>query len=194
MGSADALSRRLKRRASRCPATWGLCGLCVAVWLIWLCASALPPLRGVGGDFVWARALETLFALSPGAVAQGAVWQGVTYALLHGSWAHLLVNLAGLAVTGSALERVLGARRMVALFTLLYIAVPVVGYLNLDALSDFNGYFALFEVPGGDPEADTVAEEETAEASAESGSADENSASAAPVCAESPRIMVQDVR
>ena len=118
MGSADALSRRLKRRASRCPATWGLCGLCVAVWLIWLCASALPPLRGVGGDFVWARALETLFALSPGAVAQGAVWQGVTYALLHGSWAHLLVNLAGLAVTGSALERVLGARRMVALFTL----------------------------------------------------------------------------
>lgn len=64
---------------------------------------------------------------------------------------------------------------LVALFTLLYIAVPVVGYLNLDALSDFNGYFALLEVPGGDPEADTVAEEETAEASAESGSADENS-------------------
>lgn len=118
MGSADALHRRLNRRPSRYPATWGLCGLCVAAWLIGLGAAEVPPLRGAAGDFVWSRAWETLFALSPHAVAQGAVWQGVTYALLHGSWAHLLVNLVGLAVTGATLERLLGGRRTVTLFVL----------------------------------------------------------------------------
>ena len=52
---------------------------------------------------------------------------------------------------------------LIALFTLLYIAVAALSYLNMDALSDYNKYFALYEVPGA-AEDDTVAKEETAEA------------------------------
>ena len=52
---------------------------------------------------------------------------------------------------------------LIALFTLLYIAVAALSYLNMDALSDYNKYFALYEVPGA-AEDDTDAKEETAEA------------------------------
>lgn len=52
---------------------------------------------------------------------------------------------------------------LIALFTLLYIAVAALSYLNMDALSGYNKYFALYEVPGA-AEDDTVAKEETAEA------------------------------
>ena len=52
---------------------------------------------------------------------------------------------------------------LIALFTLLYIAVAALSYLNMDALSDYNKYFALYEVPGA-AEDDADAKEETAEA------------------------------
>ena len=38
---------------------------------------------------------------------------------------------------------------LIVLFTLLYIAVLGLSYLNLDALADYNGYFAMYE---GNPE------------------------------------------
>ena len=52
---------------------------------------------------------------------------------------------------------------LIALFTLLYIAVAALSYLNMDALSDYNKYFALYEVSGA-AEDDADAKEETAEA------------------------------
>lgn len=57
---------------------------------------------------------------------------------------------------------------LIALFTLLYIAVGALSYLNMEALSDYNKYFALFEVPG-EAECDVGTEEEDkiAEAAAE---------------------------
>ena len=58
---------------------------------------------------------------------------------------------------------------LIVLFTLLYIAVLGLSYLNLDALADYNGYFAMYE---GNPDAeelvvDTEATEETGTESAE---------------------------
>lgn len=123
MGPTDAVHRQRPGRLSAgrpdpIPATWGLCGLCVAAFLLGLTAQSVPPLHRGGGDFVWARAFDLLFALRPEAIAQGALWQALTYALLHGHWAHLLINVAGLAVTGATLERLLGGRRTLALFAL----------------------------------------------------------------------------
>lgn len=102
---------------ARAPATWGLCAACLAVWLAQTLAAGvgdLPGLNGVGAD----RALGALFGLRAEAVRAGALWQPFSYAFLHGGWAHLAANLFGLWVTGSALEAVLGARRMVGLFAL----------------------------------------------------------------------------
>ena len=58
---------------------------------------------------------------------------------------------------------------LIVLFTLLYIAVLGLSYLNLDALADYNGYFAMYE---GNPDAeelvvDTEATEETGAENAE---------------------------
>ena len=58
------------------------------------------------------------WALQAWTLHAGAVWQPLTYAFVHGGWAHLLANLFGLALTGAALEAVLGARRLVWLFAL----------------------------------------------------------------------------
>ena len=42
----------------------------------------------------------------------------LTHALMHGGWLHLLVNLGMLCVFGAGVERVLGARGFIALFSL----------------------------------------------------------------------------
>src|SRR5215831_9728438 len=38
-------------------------------------------------------------------------WQLVTYAFLHGGWAHLFFNMLALVMFGSEIERVWGSRR-----------------------------------------------------------------------------------
>lgn len=45
-----------------------------------------------------------------------APWQLVTYAFLHGSLAHLLMNMFGLYMFGSDVERAAGSRRFAALY------------------------------------------------------------------------------
>ena len=49
-------------------------------------------------------------------VGFGAVWQIVTYSLLHGGLWHLLVNLLGLWMFGGDVERVLGSRGLLTLY------------------------------------------------------------------------------
>jgi len=67
-------------------------------------------------------ALITLFALwpfgtpaftGPQAPAGFLPWQLVTYSFLHGNGLHLLINMLGLYMFGSEVERVLGSRRYV---------------------------------------------------------------------------------
>ncbi len=60
------------------------------------------------------------FALWPGG-AQFAPWQLVTYAFLHGGFAHLAFNMLGLMVFGNDLERLWGPRR----FLIFYLASVV---------------------------------------------------------------------
>jgi membrane associated rhomboid family serine protease len=49
-----------------------------------------------------------LFGLSNDRFLHGAVWQLFTYALLHGSWFHLLSNILLLLLMGSRVEHMLG--------------------------------------------------------------------------------------
>lgn len=89
---------------------------------------------------VWALRLLWGIDLAPWAAVQteplraGALWQPLTYALCHGPWWHLAVNLAVLALTGGTLERAVGSRRMLAL-VLLAIPAGAVGFL-LSLLTD----------------------------------------------------------
>ncbi|MFM8830658.1 MAG: rhomboid family intramembrane serine protease, partial [Spartobacteria bacterium] len=56
---------------------------------------------------------DQLFGLSGSGLAQGMIWQFITYQFLHAGILHLAVNMMGLWFTGNILERVLGARSLV---------------------------------------------------------------------------------
>ncbi|MET0501253.1 MAG: rhomboid family intramembrane serine protease [Candidatus Binatia bacterium] len=60
--------------------------------------------------------LLELYGLSSQGVEQGAWWQLITHAFLHGNIWHLLFNMAGLWFAGRIVERVMGTGRFVALY------------------------------------------------------------------------------
>lgn len=76
----------------------------VACFLFFAVGLAAPMLSHPAGG----GAFRALFSLTAEGVRDGAFWQPVTYVFLHGSWLHLAANAFGLAVTGTALERLLG--------------------------------------------------------------------------------------
>jgi len=55
------------------------------------------------------------FALSTEGLGHGYVWQLVTYQFMHAGWIHLILNCWAIIVFGREVERVLGARRYLAL-------------------------------------------------------------------------------
>lgn len=92
------------------------------LWLTWtLMAACLLPflfhLR-VGWHALWHAAdpLSVQLYLWPFASPRFRPWQLLTYALEHGSLPHLLVNLLGLGLFASSLERATGWRRTLSVF------------------------------------------------------------------------------
>lgn len=67
--------------------------------------------------------LYELWGLSRSGLLEGRLWQFVTYAFLHGSWAHLLGNVALLYLAGGALQRILAERW----FLIVFLAGAIVG-------------------------------------------------------------------
>lgn len=65
------------------------------------------------GEAVWMA-----YAFSPARMQEGAAWTLVTTQFLHGGWAHLLMNVAGLVAFGAPVARLFGssARGVVAFF------------------------------------------------------------------------------
>ncbi|MEM9237454.1 MAG: rhomboid family intramembrane serine protease [Verrucomicrobiota bacterium] len=55
------------------------------------------------------------FGLSRMGMMEGKLWQPVSYALIHGSWLHLAINVFGLLAFGSRIERIGGGRQMLIL-------------------------------------------------------------------------------
>lgn len=79
--------------------TWGLIGLCSLLFLA--VQLSRPPLPG---QWAWHQWLT----LWPPGSPRFQLWQPLSYALLHGSWVHLLFNMAGLWLFGTELERRFG--------------------------------------------------------------------------------------
>jgi membrane associated rhomboid family serine protease len=78
-----------------------------ALLLINVAAYFLLPLLGHGIELVMA-----LWPIGPNFMP----WQVMTYAFLHGSFAHLFFNMLGLWMFGSELERVWGDRRFLQFY------------------------------------------------------------------------------
>jgi rhomboid protease GluP len=104
--AAVAFASRMQSR--RPLATWTLCGANALFFLL---------------ETVWGRASSFLEAeLLMGAnnrvlVASGEIWRLLSHAFLHASVMHLLVNSISLISLGGLLERLLGWRRFLVLYT-----------------------------------------------------------------------------
>ena len=89
---------------------WRLRHLSQARWT-WLVVGVVV---GIHGWVVWSGGVQRVvqWYLSCGLrrteVMAGKVWQMGSYALLHGSWPHVLGNALGLLVLGSRVEQILG--------------------------------------------------------------------------------------
>ena len=95
---------------------WVICGGSLALWFLQWAAPSLPPLSDGGLSF--SQELSNALVLRAATLRAGAVWQCFSYALLHGSWMHLAVNMITLWVTGHTLGRILGAQRLAWLIAL----------------------------------------------------------------------------
>ena len=94
--------------SSRAPITKLLVALCCGVYVLQL------------SSFGKAHHLEHLLGLIPRDFVQRVfLWQPVTYLFLHGSLAHLVVNMWALWILGPMLEGYYGSRRFLAYFLLI---------------------------------------------------------------------------
>ena len=66
---------------------------------------------------------DAILGLSSKGMAQGMIWQLISYQFVHAGLMHLIVNMAGLWFTGPVLENMLGPWR----FVRLYLAAGVLG-------------------------------------------------------------------
>jgi membrane associated rhomboid family serine protease len=73
----------------------------------------------------------SFFGLGVEGIARGWFWQFATYAFLHGSFFHLLMNMIGLFFLGPELERHLGARH----FFIMFMFSAVIGGIGWLALT-----------------------------------------------------------
>ncbi|MEP4078894.1 rhomboid family intramembrane serine protease [Haloferula sp.] len=73
--------------------------------------------------------------LSRQGLSNGCYWQPFSYALIHGNWVHLVINVVGLLAIGPRIERIGGGR--------LFLVLLVSGWLA-------GGLFHLLLNPGGE--------------------------------------------
>ncbi len=78
------------------------------------------------------------FGLTRDSFLSGKVWQVVTYALLHGSWLHLVANTGCLLMLGTRLEHYLGSRKLLKI-VVFGILGGAVGHLVLAAAGENAG-------------------------------------------------------
>ncbi len=83
--------------------------------------------------------LATTGPVAPGMPAGFLPWQLITYSFLHGNELHILVNMLGLYMFGSEVERVLGQRRYVTYYFVSVLAAAV-AQLVMSALNPGPAY------------------------------------------------------
>ena len=101
-------------------AVTALCGLMIAVHI----AASFMDAQGVNQLILWFGFIPLrLSAFSTNAAdALPLLWTPVTHAFLHGSWEHLILNVAWLAIFGTPVARRYGPMATVGLFLLTAIA------------------------------------------------------------------------
>ncbi len=108
------------------PAAKAIALICIAVFAVQTAASHVPfPVSEIH-DIPLGNILTYAFGLYWPWLAQGAFWQPVTYAFLHGSLLHLFFNLFTLLFFGSTVEYFLGSRR----FWWVFLGTSVLGGLG----------------------------------------------------------------
>ncbi len=123
--------------------------LSVSLWLVIVnavvyAAQLIVPLAGATTGHVPPR-LESYLALHPADLLHGALWQLLTFQVLHGGPFHLLINCAMLYIFGRPMEVALGRNR----FLLLYFGSGAFGGLVQAVCSwTFPLHFGMGEVLG----------------------------------------------
>lgn len=113
--------------------------ICVAVFAIQSLSSFV--LVRIGGAVVRLDAiLSTVFGIFWPHFSHGCLWQPVTYAFLHGSLWHLLLNLFTLIFLGYSVERLLGTRRFWGIF-LVSSAIGGIGWMLFDMVEPYLWYW-----------------------------------------------------
>ncbi|MDR1933037.1 MAG: rhomboid family intramembrane serine protease [Spirochaetales bacterium] len=92
----------------------------------------------IGSGRMSARLLET-FALIPGMVRSGSLWQLITYMFLHWDFSHLLFNMLGLFFFGIQIEHHMGSRE----FLLFYFVCGFAAGLFSFAVYTLTGTYAV---------------------------------------------------
>jgi membrane associated rhomboid family serine protease len=96
-------ARSLSTSLARARAMWVIAALLLGPW-VWIAVAGGPDAN---------PALYRLCGLSRSGVFAGRVWQVATYAFLHGSTFHLLLNLLLIIMVGGRVEHILGWRGFV---------------------------------------------------------------------------------
>ncbi len=115
------VSGRLRGLWFLAPATCVFALICIVVFVMQQVLEHVPFM--VRHPFI--EPFSYIFGLHPPLLAQGFFWQPLTYAFLHGSQWHLLLNMLGLVLFGLALEGELRTRR----FLLIFLGSSVLGGL-----------------------------------------------------------------
>lgn len=100
--------------------TGGTSGLARIRWP-WLAAGVIVAIHflvELGGGYSQLTWWFHNFGLSRDEVAQGKVWQPVSYALLHGNWVHVGINGLFLILIGARVEHVAGGGRFLKIIGL----------------------------------------------------------------------------
>lgn len=109
---AGRVSDRLREWIETGPASLWVAVMVSIFFLIqWQANTVLLTANGI----TFGKALIYLFGLHEPLVEAGFWWQPLTYALLHGAWWHLGVNLFSLILIGYPLETWIGSRRFLLL-------------------------------------------------------------------------------
>lgn len=92
------------RQIRTCYGCWTVVGIITGIHLAVTFAGGPLNLR------VWQ--IYELFGLTRDGILEGKVWKLVTYGLLHGSWWHVLMNVAFVLLVGSRVEYMVGRTLM----------------------------------------------------------------------------------
>lgn len=102
-----------------------------ASWVVVLVIVAIQILVSVAGGHEALPGLFTTMGLSREGMAEGKIWQPVTYGLLHGGFLHVTINSLCILLVGSRVEYALG-KGLILKTVLAGVVGGAIGHLMLD--------------------------------------------------------------